>query len=83
MSEVIKVPKKTPSVKVTEVKQQPAPDLSFISDQQFQRNAVITLEERLLQLGIVIPRDRIKLLAPAFTKIGKAYYSLAASNPAF
>ena len=33
--------------------------------------------------GIVIPRDRIKLLAPAFTKIGKAYYSLAASNPAF
>lgn len=83
MSEVIKVPKKTPSVKVTEVKQQPAPDLSFLSDQQFQRDAVITLEERLLRLGIIIPRDKIKLLAPALTKIGKTYYSLATSDSVF
>lgn len=83
MSEVIKVPKKKPAVKVTEVKTPPAPDLSFLNDQQFQREAVIALEDRLLQLGIVIPRDRIKRLAPALTEIGKLYYSLASTKTLF
>lgn len=83
MAEVIDVEKKKPKIIVTEVKPAPAPDLSFLNEQQFQREAVIVLEDRLLQLGIVIPRDRIKRLAPALTEIGKLYYSLASDKLLF
>lgn len=83
MSEIIKVQKKKPTVTVTEVKPPPAPDLSFLSNQHFQRDAVITLEDRLLKLGIIIPRDKIKRLAPALTDIGKLYYSLASTKALF
>lgn len=83
MSEIIKVPKKKPTVRVVEAEPVIAPDLSFLSDQQFQREAVIMLEDRLLYLGIVIPRERIKRLAPALTNIGKLYYKLASEKPLF
>jgi len=83
MAKVINVDKKKPKITVTEVKPEPAPDLSFLYEQQFQRESVMLLEDRLLQLGIIIPRDKIKRLAPAFTNIGKLYYSLASVKSLF
>lgn len=83
MAEIIRPPKKTPKVIVHEETLPVAPDLSLLQQQRFQREAVTVLEDRLLKLGLIIPRDRIKLLSPALTEIGKFYYSLVSSKALF
>lgn len=83
MGEVINVKKRAPSIIVREAEAVIAPNLTFLDKERFQQQAVIALEDELLSLGIVIPRNRIKELSSAFTKIGKSYYSLAAAKPLF
>lgn len=83
MGEVINVKKNKPSVIVRDVESVIAPDLTFIDKERFQQQAVIALEDGLLSLGIVIPRNSIKELSSAFIKIGKAYYSLVVAKSLF
>lgn len=83
MGEIINVKKNKPSIIVREAETVITPDLTFLDKERFQQQAVIALEDGLLSLGIVIPRNRIKELSSTFIRIGKAYYSLAAAKPLF
>jgi hypothetical protein len=79
MAEIIRptIRRKKSSVVVKEIKPNPAPNLPRMSAPQFKAEAIQILEERLLYLGVVIPKSKIKRLAPALVQIGKKYYELA------
>lgn len=85
MAEIIRTkPKnKKTSVTVKEVQPKPVPSLSKMVVPQFRAEAVRILEERLLFLGIIIPKTKLKRLAPALVDIGKKYYELANPNIEF
>jgi len=81
MAEIIRTKprSKKSSVTVKEVQPKSVPNLSRMVMPQFRAEAIQVLEERLLFLGIVIPKTKLKRLAPALVDIGKKYYELA--NP--
>lgn len=83
MSELIRIPKKQKEVTITEVKPQPAPDIPRIYHYEFETGALEILEEKLADLGIVIPKEQLKKVTPALHDIGKKYYSYAAMKNLF
>jgi len=85
MAEIIRPTqrRRSASIVVKEVKPIIPPNLPRMSVPQFREEAVRILEDRLLFLGIIIPKSKIKRLAPALIDIGKKYYELAEQKVEF
>ena len=85
MAEIIRVNQKSKKkeIEVKVVQPKKAPNLPKTVSTQFKQEAIEKLEDRLLYLGIVIPKGKLKMLAPALVKIGKKYYEAVDTTPLF
>lgn len=75
--------KKKKNIIIKEVKPEPAPDISFAYRYQFKAEALTILDDKLSELGIVIPRNRMEQLENALVDIGKLYYSYVTTKTLF
>lgn len=85
MAELIRVNPKTKKkeLKVELIQPKKAPSLPKITSFQFKQESIDVLEDRLLYLGIIIPKNKLKRLAPALEEIGKKYYEAVDVEPKF
>lgn len=85
MAELIRVNPKTKKkeIEVSVVQPKKAPNLSKAMSTQFKQESIEILEDRFLYLGIIIPKGKLKRLAPALVEIGKKYYEAASITPLF
>lgn len=82
MAEEIKVGTKSKLPKIVDVtRQKRVPELSLFMVTQFKQQSIIVLEDRLLELGIIVPHETIEELLPALIEVGKIYYDLTVPRP--
>ena len=71
MDNVIDAKQKGQQVKVTEL----VPDIDPFHSDEFCSKAIDLIENKLVDIGVVIPRGRLKQLSDVLPDIGKLYYA--------
>lgn len=77
MDNVIDAKQKGQQVKVTHIRPQPelVPDIDPFHSDEFCSKAIDLIENKLVDIGVVIPRGRLKQLSDVLPDIGKLYYA--------
>ena len=85
MAEIVRVQPepKSSQPKLVEVPKKKAPKMSPLEQSSFTMQASKILEKVLLDQGLIIPKDKLKMLLPAYLAIGKLYWETVENSKLF
>ena len=77
MDNVIDAKNKGMKLTIKHVRAQPelAPDIDLFHRDEFFERSLTLIEDKLIDSGIVIPRERLKNITSVLPDIGKLYYA--------